>query len=101
MGIKDCTKCKREECDDVKCVAHPLNRKDIAWVDWPTEPGFYWFYGKRFKGHDEPEFNLARAFAIRSGRIMVVCESAFMYKEEYGGGHFTRITPPPAPEGVA
>lgn len=48
-------------------------------TNFPTTPGWYWFYGNQYK---MSELKLATVKVWNNGPV--VCEGAFMYKQELG-----------------
>jgi hypothetical protein len=70
----------------------------MKWInEWPTIGGFYWFYGKRYKGalKDEPFF--VRVHRKEDGKCIYVCEGNFLYKEEGAVGLWRKIENPELP----
>ena len=70
--------------------------------DWPTMPGFYWFFGWPYKGEKElgrkPELNSVRVMEISNG-MMVTRSGAFWFQSEWGGeGRFIKAEIPPMPD---
>lgn len=69
-------------------------------VDWPTEPGFWWFYGYRygkFDGNGEvcakPELVLCRVDKIING-LMVTGDGQFFFESELEQANFIPATMP-------
>jgi hypothetical protein len=64
---------------------------------WPTEPGWYWFYGWPFDGEKksgrEPELNAILVW--ENGTL--VRGSAFWYKSDGGEGLFCKMDTPKLP----
>ncbi len=74
--------------------------------EWPTEPGWYWFwgypYGKKKSKHDlgdnEPRLNIVRVAKISNG-VMYVREGSFWGPSKKVSGMFTKaILPTDYPE---
>jgi hypothetical protein len=72
-----------------------------VWTDeWPTDPGRYWFYGWRssfsFDDGRKPELFACKAMQSANGRMTIICEGAFLYREEGAEGYFLPcLTPEP------
>lgn len=69
--------------------------------DWPTESGFYWFYGWCFrawggKRERPPKMHFVRVRRIANG-IALITDGHFLYKEEGAEGCWTpaRLPEPP------
>ena len=78
--------------------------KEIAteneWTpDWPTKPGWYWFYGHKY-GEDRVSMSVVRVDKISNG-LMHVIDGAFMYKQEKHRGVFQRMSTPVVPVEIA
>lgn len=72
-----------------------------AWSsEWPTEPGWYWFYGnyagERASGM-KPMLRPMEARQISNG-IMYIGWGTFLYKHEFGTAQFLPLTEPQPPE---
>lgn len=74
-----------------------LGEKNNMWIgEWPTEPGWYWFYGFDFKPKfkDEvPRLHMVHAIRISNG-MAYICDGHFIYKSEAGKGFFHPADPP-------
>jgi hypothetical protein len=68
-------------------------------TDWPTEPGWYWFYGKRY-GEEKHSIGTVEVFNVSNG-VMRVLGGAFMYPQEGHVGVFQRIETPVVPAEIA
>ena len=64
--------------------------------EWPQEPGWYWFCGRRFRGHPI-EFFPVEAIKISNG-IAYVAGSHFMEKAEGAEGVWQKAILPELPE---
>lgn len=51
--------------------------------EWPTEPGYYWFYGKPYRNEfrRKPELNFVKISKCGNG-LLITREGAFWYKSE-------------------
>ena len=70
--------------------------------EWPTEPGYYWFYGWRFKAWGgtrsrPPELHFVRARRTANS-IALVTNGHFLYKAEGGEGLWMPARVPEPPE---
>lgn len=64
--------------------------------EFPTEPGWYWFWGRQFKAQD---VKLAAVHVRQGGNSLVmVCNGSFMYKAEVGDTHWFKPMNVPSPE---
>ena len=78
---------------------------DADWSEqWPTEPGFYWFYGHWPKSL-EPRLQVVQVVRDRLGEAVRVSFGAFMYPDETGAGlwrpiELPTLPPLPDPEGA-
>jgi hypothetical protein len=73
-----------------------------SWVDWPTEPGFYWFYGwthvsfaRKIGG--KPELMVVGARKIAQDKILVHGNGEIFY-DGHAHGKFLPLDPPLQPE---
>lgn len=65
----------------------------------PTEPGWYWFYGVRFKNNSKGlELLPARVVQVSNGTSLIV-NGHFGYKEEFGEFQFIKAKTPELPKG--
>ena len=73
-------------------------RPDIAWTtEWPTEPGWYWFFGFRFKSRDRPpELATVRVHKTMKG-VARVGGASFMYRGEGDHGVWAKLDTPEPP----
>lgn len=67
--------------------------------DWPTEPGWYWFYGYKY-GEARLSIGTVSIKTISNG-IMTVMDGHFMYQQEGHVGVFQRIPTPVIPPHIA
>ena len=68
------------------------------WIDWPTEEGFYWYYGPIFR-HIEGKSQLFQAHAFMgTNGIVVLLEGAFLWSAEKGMGKFLKMVEPVLPK---
>lgn len=68
--------------------------------EWPTEPGWYWFFGWPYSGEKdsgrEPELNTVEVIEIPND-LVFVRRGSFWYKSDGGEGLFRKATVPPLP----
>jgi len=64
--------------------------------DWPTEVGWYWFYGTRF-GERESELCLVEACQA-SNALMYITHGHFLYKGKSCVGKWQKAVLPTLPE---
>jgi hypothetical protein len=70
-----------------------MSNETDKWIDWPDEPGWYWFYGHR-KGSVSVDLFPAQAHITdNSGTIVVTKINEFMYKSEWAGKFALAILP--------
>ena len=69
------------------------------WLDeWPKEPGYYWFYGKRF-GKGEPKLCYVEVHRTSVKSVpSYVTHGHFMYKQEGCTGKWQKVVLPELPE---
>jgi hypothetical protein len=69
------------------------------WIkQFPEEPGWYWFYGVRYRAKDgypnrEPELYTVKVNAINNG-FTYVANGQFMYESEVGDYRFCPMEVP-------
>jgi len=58
----------------------------LTFREWPTQPGWYWFMGIRFKGspHHGYETALVCMKAAANGTLIGVSNGGMIYKSEVG-----------------
>ena len=70
-------------------------------AEWPTDPGWYWFYGYRFgrdDDKDKPELLPVQVWRIANGVAWVVGgRGHFMYQGEGTTGLWLPLSEPEAP----
>lgn len=64
---------------------------------WPTEPGFYWFYGRL--SSSERAFGICRVPTIGSVVVFVTDKGVYVHREGEVRGFFKRIREPSKPRG--
>lgn len=71
----------------------------VNWTkEWPTCPGYYWFYGWCFRGrHRKPELHYVKVRRIANG-LALVTNGHFLYKAEGGDGYWSPAITPALPE---
>jgi hypothetical protein len=68
------------------------------WIPWPTEPGYYWFYGWKFGQFDKnPKYHSVEAVLDGGGKLMVVGDGHFWHKEHGMCGLFAHAEQPEPP----
>ncbi len=67
--------------------------------DWPTKPGWYWFYGQKY-GEVERSMSTIRVRRAMNGVYRVI-DGHFMYQQEGHRGMFQRIPTPVVPTEIA
>ena len=84
--------------DALNRIANTLIQTRHEWtIEWPTEPGNYWFYGYRFRSRTSPpELNLVKARGVRNGVALIV-EGSFMFREEGAYGVWIKANLPDLP----
>jgi len=69
-------------------------------LEWPTEPGQYWFYGWCFRGRDyDAELHFVCVYKT-SNSIAYVTNGHWMFKSEKGFGSWMKATLPPMPSSM-
>lgn len=78
---------------------HGLEDPTPSWSpEWPTEPGWYWFYGKRFRSSDKDELHPVQVYGTASPDVKCYAAgSAFIY-EESATGLWLPLETPELPE---
>lgn len=64
--------------------------------EWPSKPGWYWFYGQQFKG-EENELKAVEVFISGSNKPVVSAGSHFIFKSEVGDCRWLPIEKPSLP----
>ena len=72
-------------------------------TEFPTEPGWYWFYGYRYGGIfkivcgdvEEPELCQVKVLSVAENKIILIAD---MYESEVECPHFMRMDIPDLPE---
>ncbi len=66
------------------------------WTEqWPTKPGYYWFYGWPFKDRDDkPKLHFVEVW--KEGAF--VTNGHFLYKSEGGEGYWMPVETPTPPK---
>lgn len=68
-------------------------------IEWPSEPGYYWFYGWAFTDRSrDPELHFVKVRGIAQGKLMYVTNGHFLFKQEGGEGYWMPVTLPELPE---
>jgi hypothetical protein len=68
-------------------------------TDFPTKPGWYWFYGYRYGriscGYEEtPRLMTVMVSKSGSNDLMYVANGNFMYESEVEDAHFKKLDAP-------
>ena len=61
-------------------------------VDWPNDPGFYWFFGKRTPASNE-EVHFGKAIIVPNGEMMFTIGGSFMFKGQAEGTFISAMPP--------
>jgi hypothetical protein len=69
-----------------------LNKQWSA--EWPTKPGYYWFFGYQFKSESNKHLYTVRVVSIADNKRATICEGSFMYKSATGKGYWQEIELP-------
>lgn len=84
---------------------HLIAQKPIWSKEWPTEPGYYWFYGwtwcdKSFRitNNKPPKPHFVEVNKTSGQSLIYVTKGNFMYKSERHIGLWTPAFPPEAPD---
>ena len=68
--------------------------------EWPTEAGFYWFYGflwyRYYRDGDKPELVSVEVIPVSNG-IMYVAHGSFIYESEKHMGFWRKADLPELP----
>jgi len=71
-------------------------QRSLRWLnEWPTEPGQYWFYGKRFRS-SKHELCLVEVNKISNG-VCYTTHGHFLYKAEGCEGKWQKVILPELP----
>lgn len=73
---------------------------DVEWTtDWPRKPGFFWFYGERWKGlQDEMSLYCVEALRKKSGgKLIYATTGSPIEKRQVGACRWAKIEPPTLP----
>lgn len=65
-------------------------------LEWPTEPGWYWFYGHKYGEDRDPEYGMVRVFQAANG-LMHTLDGHFMFPSEGHDGVFQQAVLPVPP----
>lgn len=97
---KGIVKLTQERYNDLIDCETALLEDQHEWTpDWPTEPGWYWFYGNKY-GESRVSMGTVRVDRISNG-VMTVMDGHFMYPSEGHVGVFQRLPTPVVPFDVA
>jgi hypothetical protein len=81
-------------------LLNELSMTENEWTpDWPTEPGWYWFYGHMY-GEEKRSAGVVRVSKISNGLIHVL-DGNFMWPKEGHRGVFQRLPAPVIPAEIA
>jgi len=69
------------------------------WIkEWPTEPGWYWFWGKTYKGSLKHELYMVQVWQMASGGLAYVTGGALLHEWEGAEGMWhPAVVPEPPP----
>lgn len=77
------------------------SNKWMVWnEEWPTDPGYYWFYGRRHKQlEDEQGIFLTEVVAAGENlqHRLYSCHGMFLYKSDGAKGLWMKAILPPSP----
>ncbi len=65
--------------------------------EFPTESGFYWFYGYLYGHKCDPEFTLIEVMKAYNGNIAYIAHDKIVYKKDVVLPHFQKIELPILP----
>lgn len=73
-------------------------RATLEWIDeWPTRPGWYWFYGQCFGDRTgQPEFHYVKVTKT-SNSIAYLTGGHFLYPSEHAEGVWQPVVFPALP----
>ena len=72
----------------------------MKWThEWPTKPGWYWFYGDPYKKEPEFRYIVLHPVSVHQGAnsLVYVTGAGFMYKVEASNGLWTKMIVPEVP----
>ena len=73
-----------------------MNEPGVWTKEWPTEPGWYWFYGHLYGEDRDSEYGIVRVYEISNG-VMRTIDGQFMYEADGHDGIFTKAILPLVP----
>lgn len=66
--------------------------------EWPTESGWYWFYGVLSKSADTPRLKPVQVRRTGNGHMFYVIAGGFAYQQEGARGYWLPAVVPDLPE---
>ena len=80
-----------------------MSKNKVEWTqEWPKEPGYYWFYGRRFRTtHLKQEDNsiyFVEVFISSNKSPVYICSGNFLSKGGGAEGWWTRAELPDPPK---
>lgn len=86
--------------DEIEKAGQEIPMTENEWTtDWPTEPGWYWFYGHKY-GDERVSVGVVQVRKISTG-VSLVLDGNFMFLQEKHRGVFQRIATPVVPAEIA
>jgi hypothetical protein len=73
----------------------------MSWTsEWPTELGWYWFYGDPYSKNPDPKHVLLHPVKVNQGAnaLIYVTGNSFMYKSEASKGLWKPMIVPEEPK---
>lgn len=64
--------------------------------EWPVNPGYYWFYGKRSRMSQKDELHVVQVWKISNG-VTYVADGTFIFKEDGADGVWLVLDQPNPP----
>lgn len=85
---------KETQNKEVKILKTPEEWQD----EWPTEIGYWWFYGRKYHAKDDSLHFVQVKGPTGDGKYMYVVDGAFIYKAEGACGQWTKVQLPQLPK---
>ncbi len=87
--------------DEVELSAYSYHVDEDWTKDWPTEPGYYWFYGWCFRQWGEtrdrpPEWHFVKVRRTANS-LALITDGHFLHKAEGGEGRWIPANMPKPP----
>ena len=68
--------------------------------EWPTEPEWYWFYGKLYNHDSHTRYYLIEVRKSRYATVHCVAGGSIIFESDSGGGWWQKAILPDPPEEV-